>query len=174
MNLTEAVGQVKDEVERRQPRSTVDLRLPIDEGRWAGRFKVLRAQRVQTMLETLETASTIDDDDERAAVVLGQAAMFLVDSCQQMLMVQENGTGEPLTHGDGLPVRFDERFAEALELELKGKSGEAVVNACWQMDNGEVNDNALAGFVTALVEWMQNTARPIAGELLGESQAGRP
>jgi hypothetical protein len=166
MDLQAAVQQVREHSANRRPRSTVDLPLPIHDGLWVGRFRVLDLERIE------EFDAAVDSSSETEAT-----QTFVADALLQILMRPARGAEpEPVTDG-GQPVRFDEAFAAALGLELDEESDIAVVRAVWSVEDedGTARFNAMAldRFAGRLFSWMENTSAPIAGELLGESVGGR-
>lgn len=165
-DLRTAVEQVKAATKSARPRATILLPLPIYEGRFAAEFRVLDPERFRVFAES--SADESKDEDER----FREALDFIADACRQIHALID-GKPEPL-EADGVPVRFDQRFANALGLELESESAAAVVQACWSLDDGSVNRLALNAYGVRLIEWMEDTTRRVEGELLGESSGGRP
>lgn len=169
-DLRQTVEQVSKRVAHARARSTVDLPLPIYEGNYVGRFRVLDQDRIREL-------QNVEDDDTAAG-----AAEFIADACKVICVRQPNGKVEPLTDA-GHPVRFDETFAEAVNLEPpNGKashdSAADVVLACWSLEPEEdgsppvLNENALQSFGVRLIDWMEDTNRRVVGELAGKSPNG--
>jgi hypothetical protein len=172
-NLKQTARDIEARAKRKLARGTVDLALPIFDGAYGARFGVLGSER----LAELEAIGA--DESMTAEAANDAAAEFVFDACRQILARGDGKGYEPLTHDDGRPVRFDEEFAEALELEPPaGKpsigSGADVVLSCWTTDTGELNGPALNNYAIRLLTWMQDTTSRVEGELVGESQGTRP
>jgi hypothetical protein len=139
-------------------RATVTRWLPIHGGRaFAAHFGVLDAEQM-TELETQSEAASVGD---RVDV----AAQGIADACRGIRAYPDATNGVDLANELG-PVRFDERFARLLGLELDEDSSVAVVKACWTMDDGTVNELMLDRFAQDLVLWMVNTSARLDDEVL--------
>lgn len=165
--LSEVVEVVKAQAERVLPRSTVDLVLPVYDGAFAARFGVLDPDALETAHDRLTSSENVADNAQACCD-------FLADACRVICRRQPEGEATPLEHDDSTPVRFDSRFAESLGLSLAEENAAAVVRACWTTEDGTLSAMALDAFATRLLGWMQDTSRPVVGELLGESQGSRP
>lgn len=174
-SLREVAQAVQTQTKRKLARGSVVFLLPIYEGRYAARFGVLDAERVGEVERMEDHASPTE--------VLEAQALFIADACQVILGAAEpGGKRGALTHTDGRPVRFDEEFAEALELEPAPDHGPFassadVVLACWtaEDDDGKraLNSIALNLFALRLLEWMSDTRAAVEGELVGGSNGSR-
>lgn len=173
-NLRDVARAVEQRGARKLARGSVVLPLPIFEGQYAGRFGVLDGERLQEF-EQFTTRESVPPDEANEV-----AADFIADALRQVLGCSEaGGTFDPLEHDDGRPVRFDQDFAEALELEPPAgvtlDSMAAVVLAVFSVEaeaRVELNTAALQGFAIRLLEWMQDTSRHVQDELAGESVGG--
>ena len=114
---------------------------------------------------------------EEEAETIGQ---FVADACRGVVLAKSSERRERLTHDDGRPVKFDQGFAEALGLVMADgdppASSAEVVLAVWSVEDADdgtvsVNTTALQGFGMRLLEFMQDTTRPVLGELAGKSLA---
>lgn len=172
-NLREVAASVEKRSKRKLARGTVTLRLPVRDGEYLARFGVLDSERIAEF----ERLRDPDADGSEAA------AEFISDACRCIMARPDDElTAVKLTHDDGRPVRFDQGFAEALDLEPAPghelASMADVVLACWTVedDDGErtVSAIALDRFGANLLDWMQDTSRLVEGELVGESNGSRP
>ena len=160
MDLAAAAKQIKAEVEQLRPRDHVFRPLPFGAGRFIGRFGIIPSERLDEI---------VNGDEDRDT----GNALIVADACQQICYLNGTGVPEPLTHADGSPVRFDQGFAETLELGHAGSAAD-VVKQCWSLENGELSYLALRDFGDNLIRWMNDTTRPLLDELVGESQGARP
>lgn len=173
-NLRDVARTVEQRSKHKLARGSLVLPLPLYDGQYLARFGVLSPDRIAEF-------ERLRDPD---ASVLEAAAEFIADACRY-LMARPADSSVPvkLTHDDGDPVRFDQRFAEALELEpAPGRQIESMADVVYAVftvedpDDGEraVSGIALDRFGTKLLDWMQDTARLVEGELVGESNGARP
>jgi hypothetical protein len=172
-NLRDVAQSVQKRSAHKLARGTVTLPLPIFDGHYLARFGVLDADRIAEF----ERLSDPGADAYEAA------ADFIADACRYIMARPEGGAVPvKLTHDDGAPVRFDERFAEALELEpAPGRELASMTDVVFAVftvedDDGErtVSAIALDLFGSRLLDWMRDTSRLVEGELVGESNGARP
>lgn len=170
MDLEAATELVRAKVRQMPARGTVTLPLPVGDGRWGARFGVLDPEKRDAMHARARAAVT---PDEEARAMAG----FVADSCRSIVVrVEEDGetSWEDVT-AQGQPVVFGKPFAKALGYAGDDlDSMEDVVLLCWTTDDGTLNMEALGNFSDLLMAWAQDTNRRVAGEVLGESRAGRP
>lgn len=176
-NLRDVAREVEARGAKKLARGTVDMPLPLYGGKeYGARFGVLDSDRLDEMTKLAEGQTEIS-----AQEALEANAQFVADACRVILKV-DGKKREKLTHDDQRPVLFDEDFAEVLGLQLPhGRpidSAMACVLAVFtvQDEDGQIELNA-AGVTTLainLLVWMQDTAKKVEGELLGESVAARP
>lgn len=177
--LTDVAARIEQRTQAKLARSSVILELPLYEGQYAGRFGLLPEE---TQREFERLAERAQRDELPYEEAMDAAADMIGDACRQVLARSEpGGPYEPLEHDDGRPVRLDEDFARALTLERgDGKpidSSGGVVIACWTVEGPggdlEVNTAAVQGFAIRLLTFMQDTRRPVEGEIVGEAVGGR-
>src|SRR3954469_5173354 len=172
-NLVDVARSVEQRSKRKLAPGAVTLPLPLYDGQYLGRFGVLSPDRIAEF-------ERLRDPAEDA---LEGAAEFIADALRYVMARPEDGDKPVrLVHDDGAPVRFDQRFAEALGLEAaperKLESMVDVVFAVWTVegDDGDraVNGIALDLFGSRLLDWMQDTSALVVGELVGEFNGTRP
>lgn len=162
MDLQAAADIVRKRVDQMPARGTVNLPLPVGEGRWGAKFGLLKPAELEAA--QVKIAQAVKADDKAQAI-----AEFVADSCRCILVQTDDGWQE-VTDG-GRPVRFGEAFAEALGMtDFDPEAGMAgVVLACWTVDDETLNLMALDAFADRLLRWTFDTNRPVVGELVGES-----
>lgn len=170
-SLKEAARMIEQRKAQKLARGRVVLELPIYEGEVAGRFGVLDDDALGEFEALVERGNVSRQE------ALDAGAQFIADACRGMLARTEpGGPYEPMTHDDGRPVLFDEEFAETFGLEHRGAaptSSTDVVFAVFTTEDGDVNTAALNVFAIKLLGWMQNTAGPVEGEVVGGLLGGR-
>jgi hypothetical protein len=164
MDLHAAVEKARQKQAEALAPSTVDLPLPIFGGRaFYARFGVLDEGRADAYNDRIEAAGDV-------ASTVEIIAAYLAESCRCIVVPSDDGP-QVVTDSMG-EVGFDERFAEAVGLELDEQSSEAVVRAIWRTRDGTLNATALDEFASILRGWMSNTNARVQGSLVGESAGG--
>jgi hypothetical protein len=186
-SLKEVAAKIEAEASAKLARGYVDLRLPIYDGRYAMRARVVDSDRLEEFQDGLTRLARNTDLTASEADLF--AAEFVADACKVLLArPDKDGPWEPLFHdplpgtSEPRPARFDEETAEALGLVAPGgkpvETKAECVLACWVTESddgepGEFSSGSFGAFTERLLTWMQDTNRRVEGEVVGGLPGGR-
>jgi len=149
--MTDLLARIREHEKSLAANTTKVFDLPRREGFVGARFQCLDPDGLERTVDALQA-----DDHEHATV--DYHAALLVEACKEIVFYDENGKVVPQKDDLG-PIRFDQRFAKLIGLEVDPNAEpEEVVKAVFT-EEGRLNAQLLSGYGRTVDMWLAGVRR---------------
>lgn len=152
------IGQIKD-IRKKIAKGDFKKDLPIP---GYGNLLVARFRPYAIAKSERKSKGLRDRAERDEPFLLDASCDTLIDACEQ-IMVQKPGWDEPRPIDDEMPIKFDARLAELLDIELPERGGaRAVVKALFP------TEQSIIATSIEVTRWLNTVSGEVNEEALGE------